>query len=193
MQHDPNILTNSKRSFCSTDIAHMRCATQLRPTLAWRRTISNALRTLPKSRLSSGVLSRFQDQTHPCLHVLAKELATQSWPWTLTLCSVMLQRRERPDQKASISYGVFLDTAPGPSKLHFYIFFGRQPDKNSSDHRSCARTGEYDRPCCRCDPPNSNSHYHCSCCCAPAGRARRFLCAECWSAADIRSQHTLSC
>ena len=135
----------------------MRCATQLRPTLAWRRTISNALRTLPKSRLSSGVLSRFQDQTHPCLHVLAKELTTQSWPWTLTLCSVMLQQRERPDQKASISYGVFLDTAPGPSKLHFYIFFGRQPDQRSSDHRSCARTGKYDRPCCRCNPPNSKN------------------------------------
>ncbi|DBA86561.1 TPA: hypothetical protein ACH3X1_005041 [Trebouxia sp. C0004] len=35
----------------------MRCAVQIRPTLAWRRTSSNALRILPKSHLSSGVLS----------------------------------------------------------------------------------------------------------------------------------------
>ena len=136
----------------------MRCAAQLRPTLAWRRTSSNALRILPKSHLNSGVLSRFQDQTHPCLHVLfRKRVDLTLLAMVLTMCSLMLQQRKRPGHEASISHGVFLDTAPGPSKLHFYIFFGGQSDQRSSDHRSCARTGEYDRPCCRCDPPNSKN------------------------------------
>ena len=136
----------------------MRCAAQLRPTVAWRRISPNALSTLPKSHSSSGVLSRFQDQMHPCLHVLRyMKVELNLLANVLTACSVTLQHKTRPGQEASISYGVFLDTAPGPSKLHFYIFFGRQPDQRSSDHRSCARTGKYDRPCCRCNPPSSKN------------------------------------
>ena len=95
---------------------------------------------------------------HPCLHVLLyMKVELNLLANALTACSVTLQHKTRPGQEASISYGVFLDTAPGPSKLHFYIFFGRLSNQRSSDHRSCARTGDYARSCCRCDPPNSKT------------------------------------
>ena len=157
--HVSNILTNEKRSLCSARIdspyalrstatSHFGLAAhKLKCTEYFAEEPLKLRRTVQVSRSDAPVPARvtlYEPRAQPpgkSTHDVHCHFAAQT----------------RPGQEASISYGVFLDTAPGPSKLHFYIFFGRQSDQRSSDHRSCVRTGEYARYCCRCDPPNSKT------------------------------------